>query len=229
MPDEKSLKDGNEDDLVEILSNLGIFCKKKEVVYAESSLNYLQSEEPCAEMMNYCMMDAAPAPMPQRMAKTACRGGGRGAAMSGAAAASTASASMSRADSGGAENGAALYGAVKMEAKAADEAPMMLRNSLMKKKMMMMNPTFGATCDSVEADVCDDVCEDAVCEEPQAAPEEICLGAAAPAGDVDDADDDVEELENSNENAGTAEESTEGDGENELNQDQINDAFDVFF
>ena len=234
MPDEKSLKDGNEDDLVEILSNLGIFCKKKEVVYAESSLNYLQSrvrelaleaEEPCAEMMNYCMMDAAPAPMPQRMAKTACRGGGRGAAMSGGA-----SASMSRADSGGAENGAALYGAVKMEAKAADEAPMMLRSSLMKKKKMMMrNPTFGATCDSVEADVCDDVCEDAVCEEPQAAPEEICLGAAAPAGDDDDADDDVEELENSNENAGTAEESTEGDGENELNQDQINDAFDVFF
>ena len=76
-------------------------------------------------------------------------------------------------------------------------------------------------CDEFEDAIAD------LCEEPECAVEEICEGAAPPRDD----DDDVDEVEpdEDNANGGDGSNGDEAEGDNELNQEQINDAFDVFF
>ena len=230
MPDEKSIE--NEDELVEILSSLGIFCKKNEIIaYTTCTTSSIRNEcyimgasggaapapMPNAHVMNLKMNRFGPVPPPPAAAPFF----GAAAFASGAAApvrfarmakkmAAPQDVAVNQFDGGftGGSNGATM-------------------NAMMDKMSVM------STCDQCkeECAVADDAIED-LCEEPECAVEEVCDGAAPPR--LDD-DDDADEAEPDNDAAiggdgsNGDEGEAEGEGDNELNQEQINDAFDVFF
>lgn len=225
MPDEKVIE--NEDELIETLSSLGIFCKKSEcIVYGSSTQSYRESVQNECFAMNACMMDAAP-PVQQSI-----RMNMMARPMAAKKMAAPPPAPMEAPVEVEAPGAAPMRFARKAAMRGGAGEAGMATAGLGGMKMFT-SKAESECCDSLSFSCADaGVCEDAICEEPAAAIEEVCDGAAPP--QLDDAEDDEEvEPGNDDDNAGGGDGSNgdeaEAEGDNELNQDQINDAFDLFF
>lgn len=220
MPDEKTIEGLNEDELVEILSNLGIFCKKKEevITYTTYSVDSFSNSAPPpgairfnrvhGPQVKYGAMKmaslgaAAPPPPPEPIMDFA------------APMAAPQSFTVTNAMADLADSKVASFASAKRKTRMA---PRVLMEA---KECAPCEPECAPECEMDAGITCNDECLDvAECE---------CKV---------DADDDVEaeneiEAENDdgdNETAGGEGNAEEEGGENELNQDQINDAFDLFF
>ena len=210
IPNEKDVD--NEEELVEILSNLGIFCKQQTIIVNERA-RYYDSAPPVVEspvMMMNCMMDtcagpAAPPPMqaPQRMLFAS-----KAAARPMAAPMDAPMMAPEPEPEPELETRTAGFGAARMR-------PMM--------KMAARPAAFANSApqeDKMEIVECECECDvdGAICDEE---PEEVENNVDEDAGDGEAGGDEGD--------GAATEGSAENEGENELNQDQINDAFDLFF